>query len=59
MVAATGAGLHPSLAAAGAAMAQGGAVREPDPATAPRVERDWRAFLAMQRHREILETLGQ
>ena len=33
MVAAAGAGLHPALAAAGAAMHQGGAVREPDPAT--------------------------
>ena len=51
MVAAAGAGLHPTLAAAGAAMHQGGTVREPDPATAARYERDWRAFLAMQRHR--------
>ena len=55
MVAAAGAGLHPTLAAAGAAMHQGGAVREPDPATAARYERDWRAFLAMQRHRGEVE----
>jgi FGGY-family pentulose kinase len=59
MVAATGAGLHPSLAAAGAAMTRGGAIRAPDPAAARRVERDWRAFQAMQRHRQALEKLGQ
>ena len=31
MVAAAGCGLHPSLAAAGAAMHQGGTLRTPDP----------------------------
>jgi FGGY-family pentulose kinase len=55
MAAAAGCALHPSLAAAGAAMAHGGATREPDPATAARYDRDWRAFLAMQRHRAELE----
>ena len=55
MVAAAAGGLHPGLAAAGAAMQQGGTVREPDPASAARYERDWRAFLAMQRHRAELE----
>jgi ribulose kinase len=44
MAAATAAGLHPSLSAAGAAMHQGGTLREPDPAKAPQYERDWRAF---------------
>ena len=58
MVAAAGARLHPTLAAAGAAMHQGGAVREPDPATAARYERDWRAFLATQRHRQELDRLA-
>ena len=57
MAAAAGARLHPTLAAAGAAMHQGGAVREPDPATAERYERDWRAFLAMQRHRANIASL--
>ena len=55
MVAAAGCGLHPTLAAAGAAMQQGGTVREPDAASAARYERDWRVFLAMQRHRAELE----
>ena len=59
MVAAAGARLHPTLAAAGAAMHQGGATRDPDPATAARYERDWRAFLAMQRHRGEVEGLLQ
>jgi ribulose kinase len=59
MAAATAARLHPTLAAAGAAMHQGGAVREPDPATADRYERDWRAFLAMQRRRgEVVDALA-
>jgi FGGY-family pentulose kinase len=58
MVAAGGARLHPTLAAAGAAMHRGGAVRDPDPATEARYERDWRAFQAMQRHRgEVEEAL--
>jgi FGGY-family pentulose kinase len=55
MVAAAGAGLHPSLAAAGAAMAQGGVIRDPDPTTAARYERDWRAFRALARHRAELD----
>jgi len=59
MVAAAGAGLHPTLAAAGAAMHQGGATRDPDMGTAGRYERDWRAFLAMQRHRGELDNTGQ
>jgi FGGY-family pentulose kinase len=57
MVAATGCGLHPTLVAAGAAMHQGGATRAPDPAAAARTERDWRTFLAMQRHRDEVDRL--
>jgi FGGY-family pentulose kinase len=59
MVAAAGCGLHPSLAAAGAAMQQGGAGRRPDPAAAPRIERDWRAFRAMRQHRAELDALAR
>ena len=58
MVAAAGAGLHASLAAAGGAMHQGGATRSPDAATAARYERDWQVFRAMQRHRAEIETLS-
>ena len=57
MVAAAGCGLHPTLAAAGVAMHQGGVVREPDAASAGRYERDWRVFLAMQRHRAEVQRL--
>jgi FGGY-family pentulose kinase len=59
MVAAAGCGLHPTLAAAGAAMHQGGVLREPAPANAGRYERDWRVFLAMQRQRAELAQLEQ
>ena len=55
MAAAAAAGLHPSLAAAGRAMGQGGRRRMPDPASAARIERDWQAFRAMQRHRAELD----
>ena len=57
MAAAAAAGLHPSLAAAARAMGQGGTLRTPDPASAARVERDWRAFRAMQRHRAEIDAL--
>ena len=57
MVAAAGAGLHPSLAAAGAAMHQGGTLRTPDPAAALRYERDWQVFLTMQRQRSEIDAL--
>jgi FGGY-family pentulose kinase len=57
MVAAAGCGLHPTLAAAGAAMHQGGVLRESDPASAGRYERDWRVFLAMQAQRAELAKL--
>jgi FGGY-family pentulose kinase len=49
MCAATGCGLHATLAAAGAAMHRPGATRAPDPAAAPRFARDWRALRSMRR----------
>lgn len=49
MAAAAAAGVHPSLAAAGAAMAQEGRARDPDPAAAARVARDWRAHRTLAR----------
>jgi ribulose kinase len=58
MTAATAARLHPTLGAAGAAMHQDGTLREPDPTTAARYERDWRVFIEMQRHRVRVEELG-
>lgn len=54
MAAAAGAGLHPDLAAAATAMHQGGRVRVPDPMTADRAERDWRAYLAMRQQSDLL-----
>jgi FGGY-family pentulose kinase len=54
MVAATGAGLHTSLAAAAQAMHQGGRLRPPGPA---RYERDWEVFRAMLRHRAEVDAL--
>ncbi len=59
MVAATGAGLHPSLAAATTAMHQGGTLRAPDAAGAARAERDWQAFTTMLRHRDELDALAR
>jgi ribulose kinase len=47
MVAAAGAGVHPSLAAAAAAMHQPGTPRAPGPGA--RYERDWAAFQALRR----------
>jgi ribulose kinase len=55
MVAATGAGLHPSLAAAARAMHRGGRRRAPGDA---RYERDWRTFRAMLRHRAEIDALS-
>lgn len=54
MVAATGARLHPSLAAAATAMHQGGTVRRPGPA---RHERDWEVYRAMLRHRAEIDAI--
>lgn len=56
MAAATAAGLHPSLTAAARAMGGSGRVRDPDPSAAARMERDWRAFGMLHRHRAELDT---
>ena len=57
MVAATAAGLYPDLAAACAAMQQGGVARQPDPAARDRFDRDYRVFLEMHRQRRELDAM--
>lgn len=59
MVAATAAGLYPSLADACAAMHQGGARREPNPQARARFARDYEIFLEMHRQRQKLDAMGQ
>ena len=54
MLAATAAGLYPSLAAAAMAMDQGGAAHAADPALRDAFDRDYRIFLEMQRQRRAL-----
>jgi ribulose kinase len=55
MLAATAAGLYPSLAAAAIAMDQGGSDIAP---TAPgRYDRDYRILLEMQRQRRTIEEM--
>jgi FGGY-family pentulose kinase len=56
MVAATAAGLFPSLADAATAMQQGGHARAPDRAARERFDRDYRIFLQMHEHRRQLDT---
>ncbi|MGB5799826.1 MAG: FGGY-family carbohydrate kinase [Mesorhizobium sp.] len=58
MVAATAAGLHPGLAAAGIAMRQDVRTRRPNPAAASRFDRDFRVFLEMHRQRRALDALA-
>lgn len=58
MCAATAAGIHASLATAGAAMTQGATARAPDPQAAARCARDWQARLSLQRHRAEIDALG-
>ncbi|MBP7002890.1 FGGY-family carbohydrate kinase [Amaricoccus sp.] len=58
MAAATAAGLHAGLAAAGAAMARDGAVRDPDPAAAPRIARDRAALAALAAAQAGLDALA-
>ncbi|QLF71151.1 FGGY-family carbohydrate kinase [Peteryoungia desertarenae] len=53
--AAAAARLHPSLAEAGRAMAPKARMRKVDPDAHRRYERDYRRFLAMQRHRAELD----
>lgn len=58
MVAATAAGLYPSLAAAATGMKQGGHERRPNPAARERFDRDYAVFLAMHEQRRTLDEIG-
>ena len=57
MVAATAAGLYPSLADACLGMSQGGRERAPNQGARARFDRDYRIFLAMHEQRRELERL--
>lgn len=57
MVAATAAGLYPSLDAACIAMQQGGRERAPDPAARPQFDKDYRIFLEMLRQRQAIDAM--
>ena len=58
MVAATAAGLYPSLDRACIAMHQGGTRRAPDPAAQPGFERDYTIFLEMLRQRQVIDSMS-
>lgn len=58
MVAATAAGLYPSLPAACVAMRQQGRARKPNPAARERFDRDYRVFLEMHRQRQALDAMS-
>ena len=55
MVAATAAGIYPSLTEAAMAMRQGGRERAPDPKARPRFDMDYRIFLEMHAQRRRLD----
>ena len=57
MVAATAAGLYPSLDAACVAMQQGGTERAPDPAARTQFDKDYRIFLEMLRQRQVIDAM--
>lgn len=57
MTAAAAAGMYPGVAQACAAMDQGTTMRMPKPDAVARFEIDYRAFLAMHRHRAELEEI--
>src|SRR5262249_8752293 len=59
MVAATAAGLYPSLVAAAEGMRQDTTQRRPDPAARSRFDRDYAIFLKMHQHRRELDAIGQ
>ena len=59
MVAATAAGLYPSLADACAAMHQGGARREPNAEARARFDSDYQIFLEMHRQRQKLDAMAE
>ena len=58
MVAATAAGLYPSLPAACVGMRQDGRRREANPAAGACFDRDYRIFLEMHRQRRALDRIG-
>jgi FGGY-family pentulose kinase len=58
MVAASAAGLHPSLDAACVVMQQGGRSHGPDPAAQRGFERDYAIFLEMLRQRQVLDAMA-
>ncbi len=58
MVAATAAGLYPSLDAACIAMQQGGRERAPDPAARSHFDKDYRIFLEMLRQRQVIDAMA-
>ena len=58
MVAATAAGLYPSLDAACLAMQQGGRERAPDPAARQQFDKDYRIFLEMLRQRQVIDAMS-
>ena len=58
MLAASAAGLYPSLDAACRAMQQGGRERAPDPAARAHFDRDYRIFLEMLRQRQIIDAMA-
>lgn len=57
MVAATAAGLYPSLVVAAEGMQQGGRERRPKPAARARFDRDYAVFLKMHEQRQALDAL--
>ena len=57
MVAATAAGLYPSLDAACIAMQQGGRERAPDAAARRHFDKDYRIFLEMLRQRQVIDAM--
>lgn len=57
MVAATAAGLYPSLDGACVAMQQGGRSRAPDQATRAQYDKDYAIFLEMLRHRQTIDAM--
>ena len=57
MVAATAAGLFPSLDAACLAMQQGGRERAPDAAARAQFDKDYRIFLEMLRQRQVIDEM--
>ena len=57
MVAATAAGVYPSLDEACTAMQQGGRSRAPEAAARPQFDKDYRIFLEMLRQRQVIDAM--